>query len=51
VLGGLPEVSYQAARPGDIRHSRANNARLLQRYRLPEPPTTMRDGLANLLGL
>ena len=51
VLGGLPEVSYQAARPGDIRHSRANNARFLQRYRLPEPPTTMRDGLANLLGL
>lgn len=51
VLGGLPKVSYQAARPGDIRHSRANNARLLQRYRLPEPPTTMHDGLANLLGL
>ncbi|KRW70441.1 NAD-dependent dehydratase [Pseudomonas sp. TTU2014-105ASC] len=51
VLGGLPEVSYQAARPGDIRHSRANNARLLQRYRLPEPPTSMRDGLIKLLGL
>ncbi|MCQ4320460.1 NAD-dependent epimerase/dehydratase family protein [Stutzerimonas stutzeri] len=51
VLGGLPEVKYQAARPGDIRHSRANNARLLQRYRLPEPATGMRDGLAKLLGL
>ncbi len=51
VLGGLPEVSYQAARQGDIRHSRANNARLVQRYRLPEPPTGMRDGLAKLLGL
>lgn len=51
VLGGLAEVSYQAARPGDIRHSRANNARLLQRYRLPEPPTSMRDGLIKLLGL
>ncbi|AHY44273.1 NAD-dependent dehydratase [Stutzerimonas decontaminans] len=51
VLGGLPEVSYQAARPGDIRHSRANNARLVQRYRLPEPPTCMREGLAKLLGL
>lgn len=51
VLGGLPEVCYQAARQGDIRHSRANNARLVQRYRLPEPPTGMRDGLAKLLGL
>jgi UDP-glucose 4-epimerase len=51
VLGGLPEVNYQAPRSGDIRHSRANNARLLQRYRLPEPPTSMREGLAKLLGL
>jgi UDP-glucose 4-epimerase len=51
VLGGLPEVSYQAARQGDIRHSRANNTRLLQRYRLPQPATGMRDGLAKLLGL
>ncbi len=51
VLGGLPEVRYQAARQGDIRHSRANNTRLLQRYRLPEPATGMRDGLAKLLGL
>ncbi|MCW3149645.1 NAD-dependent epimerase/dehydratase family protein [Stutzerimonas stutzeri] len=50
VLGGLPAVSYQAPRSGDIRHSRANNARLLQRYRLPEPPTSMRAGLAKLLG-
>jgi len=49
VLGGLPEVKYQAARQGDIRHSRANNTRLLQRYRLPEPATGMRDGLARLL--
>ncbi len=51
VLGGLPEVSHRAPRPGDIRHSRANNGRLLARYRLPEPPTSMRDGLAKLLGL
>ena len=51
VLGGLPEVSYQASRSGDIRHSRANNARLVQRYHLPEPPTSMREGLAKLLGL
>jgi len=49
VLGGLPPVSYQAARTGDIRHSRANNARLLQRFRLPEPATDMRSGLARLL--
>ncbi len=51
VLGGLPEVSYQAARQGDIRHSRADNTQLLQRYRLPQPPTGMRDGLAKLLGV
>ena len=51
VLGGLPEVAYQDARSGDIRHSRANNARLRARYRLPEPPTSMREGLARLLGL
>jgi len=50
VLDGLPPVSYQAARSGDIRHSRANNARLLQRFRLPEPATDMRGGLAKLLG-
>ncbi|MCQ4309714.1 NAD-dependent epimerase/dehydratase family protein [Pseudomonas stutzeri] len=49
VLGGLPPVSYQAARNGDIRHSRADNARLLQRFRLPEPATDMRMGLAKLL--
>lgn len=50
VLGQLPPVSYQAARGGDIRHSRADNARLLQRFRLPEPATDMRTGLAKLLG-
>lgn len=50
VLGGLPPVSYQAARSGDIRHSRANNARLLQRFHLPDPATDMRSGLAKLLG-
>lgn len=49
VLGQLPTVSYQAARGGDIRHSRANNSRLLQRYRLPQPTTDMRIGLAQLL--
>ncbi len=49
VLGGLPAVTYVAARPGDIRHSRANNQRLLSRYQFP-PPTPMAVGLARLLG-
>lgn len=49
VLGDLPAVSYGQARPGDIRHSRANNARLLSRYQFP-PATPMAVGLARLLG-
>ena len=49
VLGGLPPVNHQAARSGDIRHSRANNARLLQRFQLPQPVTDLRSGLAKLL--
>ncbi|MFZ3185091.1 MAG: NAD-dependent dehydratase [Pseudomonadales bacterium RIFCSPLOWO2_12_59_9] len=49
VLGGLPAVSYVAARAGDIRHSRANNQRLLSRYQFPQP-TPMAVGLARLLG-
>jgi len=49
VVGELPPVSYGPARSGDIRHSRANNTRLLQRFKLPEP-TPMRVGLARLLG-
>jgi UDP-glucose 4-epimerase len=49
VLGGLPAVNYGAARPGDIRHSRANNARLLSNYTFPQP-TPMAVGLARLLG-
>jgi UDP-glucose 4-epimerase len=49
VLGGLPVVSYGEARPGDIRHSRANNTRLLSRYQFPQP-TPMAVGLARLLG-
>src|SRR3990167_3290765 len=35
LCGGLPAVEYQAARPGDIRHSRANNQHLQASYRLP----------------
>lgn len=49
LFGGLPEVRREAARPGDIRHSRADNRRLLERYRLAEP-TSMAAGLACLLG-
>ncbi|MBO3275272.1 NAD-dependent epimerase/dehydratase family protein [Pseudomonas schmalbachii] len=49
LLGGLPPVTYADARPGDIRHSRANNARLLAHYRLDEP-TALTTGLARLLG-
>lgn len=50
LFGALPPVDYQAPRPGDIRHSRANNQRLLENYRLP-PATPLREGLQRLLGL
>ncbi len=50
LCGGLPEVSYLAARAGDIRHSRADIARLAAQYRLPLQ-TPLRDGLARLLGI
>ena len=49
VVGSLPAVSYSPARSGDIRHSRADNSRLLARFELPEP-TPFVDGLARLLG-
>ncbi|MFG0633316.1 NAD-dependent epimerase/dehydratase family protein [Pseudomonas sp. xss_2] len=49
VVGSLPEVSYGAARSGDIRHSRADNQRLLARFAFPEP-TPIVVGLARLLG-
>lgn len=46
---GAPlNVTYQAPRQGDIRHSRANNTRLLERFALPEP-TSIGQGLAQLL--
>jgi UDP-glucose 4-epimerase len=48
LLGGLPEVIYQAPRTGDIRHSRADIRRLIEHYRLPAA-TPLRDGLAALL--
>jgi UDP-glucose 4-epimerase len=48
VVGSLPTITYGPARDGDIRHSRANNARLLSRYRVGEP-TPIAVGLAKLL--
>lgn len=49
VVGDLPPISYGPARSGDIRHSRADNHRLLQRFSFP-PQTPMSVGLARLLG-
>ncbi len=50
LFGGLPPVSYQAPRPGDIRHSRADNQRLQASYQLPLQ-TPLREGLRRLLEL
>ena len=49
LCGGLPPIRYEAARAGDIRHSRANNARLVQTYQLPASPMDIRAGLARLV--
>lgn len=49
LLGSLPPVIHGEPRAGDIRHSRADNRRLLSRYQLPTP-TPMNVGLARLLG-
>ncbi|QXH47465.1 NAD-dependent epimerase/dehydratase family protein [Pseudomonas xanthosomatis] len=49
VVGSLPPVSHGPARSGDIRHSRADNSRLLARFDFPEP-TPFVDGVARLLG-
>ncbi|MHA6192825.1 NAD-dependent epimerase/dehydratase family protein [Pseudomonas wadenswilerensis] len=49
VLGDLPAISYGPARSGDIRHSRADNGRLLARFAFPEA-TPFAEGLARLLG-
>ena len=48
VLSTVLQVSYEAGRPGDIRHSRANNTRLLKQFAFPEP-TPLTSGLARLL--
>jgi UDP-glucose 4-epimerase len=49
VLGGLPPVSYQPPRAGDIKHSRARNRRLLTQFELGEI-TPLETGLRRLLG-
>jgi UDP-glucose 4-epimerase len=49
VVGQLPEITYKDPRSGDIKHSRANNQRLLERFTLDEP-TPLSVGLAKLLG-
>lgn len=49
VLDGLPPVSYQAPRGGDIKHSRANNRRLLAQFELGKV-TPLEEGLRRLLG-
>ncbi|MGY2375778.1 NAD-dependent epimerase/dehydratase family protein [Pseudomonas sp. SDO524_S393] len=47
IAGQLPAVAYGPARSGDIRHSRANNQRLLASFTLPEP-TPLKVGLERL---
>lgn len=49
VVGSLPAISYAEARSGDIRHSRADNQRLLARFDFPQA-TPIVEGLARLLG-
>ncbi|MCY1306463.1 hypothetical protein D9M70_563260 [compost metagenome] len=49
MLGDLPPVTHAEPRAGDIRHSRASNARLLLRYDFPVA-TPLREGVARLLG-
>ena len=48
LLGGLPPVAHAPVRAGDIRHSLADNRRLLARFGLPQP-TPIRTGLERLL--
>ena len=48
VMGTSMAVTNHPARQGDIRHSRANNTRLLDRFTLAAP-TSIGEGLAQLL--
>lgn len=49
VLGSLPPVSHLAPRAGDIKHSRADNSRLLAHFQLGSV-TPLETGLRRLLG-
>ncbi|MFJ4144969.1 NAD-dependent epimerase/dehydratase family protein [Pseudomonas sp. NPDC089734] len=49
VVGDLPPITHAEPRAGDIRHSRASNQRLLERFTLDEP-TPLQVGLARLMG-
>lgn len=49
VVGKKPDVTYQAPRSGDIKHSRASNQRLLEHFTL-DAPTPLRRGLELLMG-
>ncbi|MCJ8168443.1 NAD-dependent epimerase/dehydratase family protein [Atopomonas sediminilitoris] len=48
ITASQPSVTYAAGRPGDIRHSLANNQRLRQCYAFAEP-VPMLDGLRALV--
>ncbi|MBV1806798.1 NAD-dependent epimerase/dehydratase family protein [Pseudomonas viridiflava] len=49
VTGKQPQVSHQAPRSGDIKHSRASNQRLLDHFNI-DAPTPLNTGLALLIG-
>jgi UDP-glucose 4-epimerase len=48
LCGGLPVVTHEGSRAGDIRHSLADNSRLLERFQLTQP-TSLKDGLQALI--
>lgn len=48
-FGRTATCSHSPARSGDVRHSRANNQGLLERFEMAEP-TAMSVGLATLPG-
>jgi UDP-glucose 4-epimerase len=50
ILGTALDIRYEDARPGDIRHSRANNDRLINYFGLQEP-THFQEGLATLISV
>lgn len=48
ITGSALTVTYDDPRMGDVRHSRADNTRLLKRFALPDP-TSISDGLGQLI--